>query len=254
MLRKITVGLVFSLSLSFGIAAYAAAGGVSGKVVESMDAGGYTYLKIKGAAGETWAAVPKTVVKSGTEVTIDNPMVMDGFESKTLKRKFDHIIFGTLAAGGAAAAPASHAGMPGIPKVGAGANAPMGGMGSMNMGMGHGGAIPQDSAPIKVAKAEGKDGRTVSELFAQKATFKDKSVAVRGKVVKVSTAILGKNWLHIQDGTGSKATNDFDLVVTTTDQVKPGDIVLAKGTVHLNRDLGAGYKYALLVEDAKVSK
>ena len=40
-----------------GEAAQAAVTTVSGTVLETMDSGGYTYLKLKTAEGETWAAV-----------------------------------------------------------------------------------------------------------------------------------------------------------------------------------------------------
>ncbi|MGA8893292.1 MAG: nucleotide-binding protein, partial [Anaeromyxobacteraceae bacterium] len=96
----------------------AGAGGVRGKLVERIDAAPYSYLKIQGPTGEIWAAVPQAAVEKGADVVIENPMPMDGFESKTLNRKFDKIYFGTLGGqGGApqAAAPGAAGGMPGMP-------------------------------------------------------------------------------------------------------------------------------------------
>ena len=55
-------------------------------------------MRLKTADGETWAAVLKAPVKKGDEVTVVNAAPMDGFESKTLKRTFDRIVFGNLAA------------------------------------------------------------------------------------------------------------------------------------------------------------
>ena len=49
------------------------AGGVAplqGKVLETMDAGPYTYLRLQTGNGETWAAVPKAAVQKGQQVTI----------------------------------------------------------------------------------------------------------------------------------------------------------------------------------------
>ncbi|MBL8923036.1 MAG: hypothetical protein JNJ54_29575 [Myxococcaceae bacterium] len=69
---------------------------VDGVVVERLEAGVYTYLKLKTASGETWAAVPKAEVAVGAQVRIRNPQPMDGFQSPSLKRTFDRIIFGTL--------------------------------------------------------------------------------------------------------------------------------------------------------------
>ncbi|HQQ79032.1 MAG TPA: nucleotide-binding protein, partial [Thermoanaerobaculia bacterium] len=70
---------------------------VSGTVLETMDAAEYTYMRLKTATGETWAAINKTKVAKGDAVTVTNAMVMDGFQSKTLNRTFDHILFGVLA-------------------------------------------------------------------------------------------------------------------------------------------------------------
>src|SRR5262249_19032842 len=67
---------------------------VAGKVLERIDAPPYSYLRLQTAGGEQWAAVNQAGVKVGDEVTITNAMAMDGFESRTLKRKFDHIVFG----------------------------------------------------------------------------------------------------------------------------------------------------------------
>jgi hypothetical protein len=76
-------------------------------------------------------------------------------------------------------------------------------------------------------------------------------VKVRGKVVKYNSGIMGKNWLHIQDGSGAAGSND--LTVTTSANTKVGDTVLVAGVLSANKDFGSGYKYALIVQDAKVT-
>ncbi len=214
---------------------------IRGTVLETMDAAGYTYLKLKTAEGETWAAVNESKVAVGDEVTVLQPMTMDGFESKTLNRTFERIVFGTLGPG--AAAPA--AGAPGpagsVPPEMAAAHA------SVASG-------PDVEEKISVAKAEGPEGRTIAELFAQRASLAGKPVSVRGKVVKLNTGIMGKNWIHLRDGSGTAAGKDHDLTVTTQDVVSKGDVVLVKGTVAVDRDFGSGYTYDLLVEEAKVTK
>lgn len=218
------------------LAAAAPAGdnALHGTVAERVDAPNYTYLRLSGPKGETWAAVPTTSVTVGTEVTIVNPMPMENFESKTLHRTFASIMFGASAEVGNVGAP--HGAMGGVP------------------------SMPQPSAPavdlanIKVTKAGGADGRTVAEIYVQRAALKDKATAVRGKVVKVTSGVMGKNWLHLRDGSGTDAAKDNDLVVTTSDVVQVGDEVTATGPVHLVRDLGSGYSYPVLMEDAKVSR
>lgn len=227
-----------------------AAAGLSGTVLETMDAAGYTYVKLKTASGETWAAVNQAKVEKGQTVTVLNPMPMDGFESKTLNRKFEHIVFGTLAgAGGPPAAPAAMGGMPGGM-----ASAPAADPAAMGAPHAAAASGPEVTEKISVPKAEGADARTVAELFAQRTTLKGKAVTVRGKVVKVNNGIMGKNWIHLRDGSGSRGTKDDDLTVTTNDKVTVGDVVVVKGTVAVDRDFGAGYTYALVVEDAKAGK
>jgi len=77
---------------------------------------------------------------------------------------------------------------------------------------------------------------------------------VRGKVVKYTPDVLGKNWIHLRDGSGSAADNTHDVLVTTKNQTKIGDVVVAKGVVHTDKDLGSGYSYKVLIEDATLLK
>ena len=194
---------------------------------------------------KAWAAVPKTDVAKGAEVTIEGPMPMQGFESKTLNRKFDTVYFGTL--GDAPAQPVAMGGpgAPGEPPSPA------------NMAAQHAAAstapVPAEVGDVKVAKATGSDARTVAEIFAQRTALKEKPVTVRGKVVKSNEGIMGRNWLHVRDGSGT-AGKDNDITITTNDKAAVGDVVLVKGTVRTDKDFGAGYAYPVIVEDAKVSK
>ncbi len=227
----------------------APAGAMQGKILERLDAPPYSYLKLQTAQGEAWAAVPKTDAATGTDVTIQGAMPMQGFESKTLNRKFDVVYFGTLAGPGGQAAPAA---MPGM-----GGGAPGGDMQGPppNMAAQHAAAAagPADVGDVKVAKASGADARTVAEIYAQKAALKEKPVTLRGKVVKFNEGIMNRNWIHLRDGTGA-AGKDNDITVTTGDRAAVGDVIVVKGIVRLDKDFGAGYAYPVIVEDAKVSK
>jgi hypothetical protein len=101
-----------------------------------------------------------------------------------------------------------------------------------------------------IAKAEG--GKTVAEVFAEKDALAGKPVTFRGKVVKTNPDIMGKNWLHVRDGSGEEGTND--LTITTAGTLpNVGDTVLVTGNVALNKDFGMGYAYDVLVEDAQVT-
>jgi len=101
-----------------------------------------------------------------------------------------------------------------------------------------------------VVKASGANAYTVAELMAQTAKLKDKSVRVSGKVVKFNGSIMGKNWLHLQDGTGAAGAND--ILVTSAAMAKVGDVVTAAGTLRTNKDFGAGYTYKVLIEEAEL--
>lgn len=220
------------------------AGGLTGKVLERMDASSYTYLRLETQNGEVWAAVPTNPVTVGTTVSISNPMAMQNFESKSLKRKFDVIMFGSSAdVPGAAVAATADVASPG-------AAAPA----AVPAPMGSPTATPPATLDVKTEKAAGKEGRTISEVYTQKAALKDKQVAIRGKVVKFTANVLGKNWLHLRDGSGADTSKDNDITVTTTDTAAVGDTVTVKGVVRLDRDLGSGYSYAVVVEEASISK
>jgi hypothetical protein len=125
-----------------------------------------------------------------------------------------------------------------------------GSMGAMHAGM----AKPVDVGDVKVAKATGADARTVAEIITSRAELKNKPVVVRAKVVKFTPAVMGKNWVHLRDGSGSAADNTHDVVVTTKDETKVGDVVLVKGVVRTDVELGSGYSYKVLVEEATLSK
>ena len=92
----------------------------------------------------------------------------------------------------------------------------------------------------------------MAEVVTKSGELKDKPVAVRGKIVKYNQGIMGKNWIHLRDGSGSDADNSNDLLVRTTMPAKLGDVVTVRGTVRTDQDFGAGYSYKVLVEDAKL--
>lgn len=231
-------GLPSLPTLPGAAAAPEAPAGLKGKVLEKIEASTYSYLRLQAAEGEIWAAVPQTATAVGADVEIVNASRMDGFESKTLNRKFDRILFGQLK-GEQPAAPEA---------------APMAAPQGMPAGHAAVDKGPADSEPIKVDKAPGATGRTVAELHGQKAQLKDAKVSVRGKVVKASNGIMGKNWLHLRDGTGTPEAKDNDITVTTQGTAAVGDVVTVDGVLRTDKDFGAGYAYGVIVEEASVRK
>jgi hypothetical protein len=201
---------------------------LKGEVLEILNVEGYTYLRLKTKQGEAWAAVPTAPMKEGAQVTLDNAMPMENFESKTLGRKFDRIYFASLAGSDSGSAP-----MAASP---------------------HGTTLAPSAAVAKVPKARGANARTVAEVVGDRAGLSGKPVTIAGQVVKVNSGILGKNWIHLQDGSGSAAAGTHDILVTTKESAAVGDVVTASGTVRTDVKVGPGYAYAVLVEDARLRK
>ncbi len=224
---------------------------MTGAVLETIDAAGYTYLRLRTGGGEAWAAVTQAKVAVGATVTVLVSLRMESFESKSLKRTFDHLIMGTLEAPeGPAERPGDVAAV--LPSHGSAApEVRPAGVPPGHPPIGSGGAA---AGPIKVPKAEGAKGRTVAEVWQERTALKDRPVAVRGKVVKFLSDIMGKNWLHLRDGSGSAGTGDDDITVTTSGAASVGDVIVVTGTVRVGRNFGAGYSYPVMIEDATVSR
>ena len=131
---------------------------------------------------------------------------------------------------------------------------PIEGMAPPNMNAAASQHMSGGAADEKVSVPPAAGGKTVATVWAERIALAGKPVVVRGKVVKYLGGILGKNWLHIRDGSGSADVGDFDLTVTTDEVAAVGDVVVVRGTVRADKDFGAGYKYAVIVEDATIEK
>ncbi|MDQ7087601.1 MAG: DNA-binding protein [Acidobacteriota bacterium] len=199
-----------------------------GKIIETMNSGGYTYVLLDTAdEGKIWLAGPQTQLKVGDTLECRQGMEMGEFESPSLKRKFERIFF-VSRFGSKSSRPLAHdphAGVPGAPKLAGKVEPPKAG---------------------SIAKAD----VTVEELFRNASKYKGKALKIRGRVMKVSPNIMGKTWVHLADGTGSKGSDD--LVVTTRSPVLAGTTVVVSGTVKTDVDLGAGYFFPVLIEDARI--
>ena len=202
---------------------------IRGKVVEKLDVSQYTYLRLNTGAEEIWAAVSRTDSKVGEEVTVTNAYAMEKFESRGLGRTFDVVYFGSLAP-------------------------PMGQSDAARLAAQHRGVARDPEVEVqRVARAPGADGRTVEEVWRQREALKGRPIAVRGKVVK-ATPVMGKTFLHLRDGTGAAAGGTNDLPVTTSEEVAVGDVVTARGTVVVDKDFGSGYRYRVIVEEARIAR
>ena len=210
---------------------------LSGTVAETMNSGGYTYIKLDMGGKARWVAIPLTEVKAGQQVKLQPGIEMGNFTSKTLNKTFDNIIFsGGLASGSSGGAAGKSA------------------MALHSGNTGSKGAAAKPAEKIKVEKATGPDAYTVGEIHEKTSALHEKTAVVKGKVVKVSEGIMGKNWIHIQDGSGEASMGTNKLVATSQDLPAVGDIITLKGTIYKDKDFGAGYKYAVIMEQAVIQK
>ena len=205
----------------------------TGTVAESMESGGYVYIRLEDGI---WIAANRFAVSAGDEIQYSGAMEMNDFESKSLDRKFESILFvseASLVGSGAAAKPAM----------------PMEGHGNSDM-------PPQKpvavQAPVAGEIKALADGKTVAGVFADSGELKDQVVSLNARVMKISKDIMGRNWITLQDGTGVEPDNK--LLATSQEVVSPGDVVIARGMVVTDVDLGYGYKYKVLLEEATFSE
>ena len=199
------------------------AGQVHGKVIDIIEASGYTYVQVDTGSNKLWAAGPSTPFSKGDMVAFDTSMPMNNFHSKSLDRDFNLLYFvdafKTDKGNAQPRMPEPHSKLA---------------------------EQPQTAAIANISKANG--GQTIADILANKDALADKAVKVRGKVVKFTGGVLGKNWLHIKDSSTST-----DLTVTTDGVANNGDVVLVEGKLGRKRDFGYGYLYDVIVEEAKVT-
>lgn len=232
----------------------------SGEVTETMNASGYTYMLITNGDKQTWVAIPETTIEKGSVVSYLEGMVMENFVSKTLNKTFPTIVFSAGLAQQEAQSPhkpaaknsAEDSFAAALQAEGAMKPGPVTQVGQEMSGGSTAAIVPFEE--LSVPKSIASNGYSVEEIFNKAKDLSGKKVQVKAKVVKFSPMIMGTNWVHVQDGTGNPMHNSHDLVITTNDTVEVGTVVILEGTVSANKDFGAGYKYAAIVEQAALVK
>lgn len=211
------------------------ANAVTGTVAETVNAGGYTYARLQAAGkDDVWIAATEFPAKTGDRLSVAVGMPMQNFESKTLKRTFPLIYF---------VSSVKRDGQTVLAEPAQGAEPAM-------MPSHEPSAAPATVDPI--APAAGS--MSIADVWATRTALAGKQVTVRGKVVKVNSAIMDRNWIHLQDGSGSAADHTNDLTVTSHADVKVGDIVTLTGVLAVGKDFGAGYAYDAILENARITK
>ncbi len=202
-------------------------GKITGKVTDTNDASGYTYIQVDTGKEKVWAAGPVTPVANGDLITFTTEMPMENFHSKSMQRDFDVIYFVNnfttnkeSVANKATSDASPHAKMKQEPAV---------------------------KTIDGINKVDG--GNTIAEIYSDKTNLKGKTIRVRGQVSKYNPGIMGKNWIHIKDSSGTD-----DLTITTDSSVALDDVVVIEGKLTLDKDFGGGYVYPLIVEDASITK
>jgi hypothetical protein len=201
------------------------------KVEDRIDASDYSYLQVSEKDGNKyWIAANKVDAVKGDILYFTKSMEMKNFHSTTLNRTFESVLF-----------------VEDVTKTPHNMNNPNS-------------APPVDpktahsqvmSTPkIDVAIEPVKNGKTVEQIYNDMNSLNGKTVRIRGKVVKYNPEIMGRNWIHIQDGTES--AGNYDLMVTSKDQSAIGQIIVVEGKIATNKDFGAGYTYKVMIEDANV--
>ena len=194
-------------------------------VQEVLQATAYTYLNVRENDANSWIAVTKREIQPGQTISFVGGLEMKDFESKDLQRTFETLYFVDRIIGDE-------------PSVSASQQSP---------------AMPHQTKPaidkkeISIEPAEG--GISIGELFTNRDSYAGKTVLIKGQVTKINRAIMGKNWVHLQDGTSGSGS--FDLTITTQDEAAVGDVATFEGTIALNKDFGSGYSYEVLMEEAK---
>jgi len=222
---------------------------IEGTVTETMISGGYTYLMVDDGTRSVWVATRDCTVSIGAEVQVPSSWEMRDFHSATLERTFDVIFFAprVLVGDGAAQPPESntlpkgHPALPGTEEKGAAATP----------SDAHHRSVSSASIVLPMRGAAVPGGVTIAECFGRREELAGKRVKIRGMAVKFTPDVLGTNWIHLRDGTGSPGTDD--LTVTSAQTLKVGDIVLVEGVIEYAKNIGSGYSFPAIIEKASVT-
>ena len=193
-------------------------------VKETLDTEKYTYMNVTEGDEEFWVAVTKRPIEIGATYYFKGGLLKKNFFSKEYERVFETLyLVGDLrqqasAAGGGSGSAVDQA------------------LGQLQEGL--------SKVPANITPAEG--AIKLSELFSNKKKYEGQTVTVTGKIVKVNPMIMNRNWAHLQDGSGK----ELDLTITSADNIPLGHVVTVEGTIALDKDFGAGYRYDIIMEEA----
>lgn len=204
---------------------------LAGRVLEAVDASGYTYVRLQRADGEpAWAVGPHVDVAPGDDVTVPKATAVEGHRSTALQRDFSVVWFAAELRV-TRRAPA----LDGVLRATAAPDL----------------AADEARRDVHVSNIErAPGGMTVEEIYEDSAKLAGKPVTLRAQVVRLDAGSKGVTWLRLRDGSGMGAR--ADVPVATKDTARVGDVVVVTGTVALEHDLGDGTSYPLAIVNAAV--
>jgi hypothetical protein len=103
-----------------------------------------------------------------------------------------------------------------------------------------------------IAPARGGNAHGITELTARNHELAGQKVRVRGLVTKVTPNVQGHTFFHVRDGSAETQRQPTDLVVTSTFEPTRGQIATFEGILRADVDIGIGYSYPVLLENATV--
>ncbi len=203
------------------------------KVLDILHAEKYSYLQVTEKGEKFWIAIPRSEVKKGGIYYYKGGLKKRNFKSVEFDRTFETIyLVGNISE--------QHPGGP----LGTGSSVAKGSLVD---------EVIAKSEKVKIdpnyKASKMNHSVDIADIYRNKANYDGKEVLVRGKVVKVNNGIMGKNWVHLVDGSGEK---QMDLTITTQDRVMVGQEVAFTGKIELDKDFGAGYRYNVIMEEARM--
>jgi hypothetical protein len=185
----------------------------------------YTYMQVVENSDTFWVAASKFEAKKGNKYFYRGGLMKTNFFRQEFNRTFDKVFLVSSIVDASA-----HPG---------------------NNGESQSTGLNLDVKPSEIKSLAG--AISLKDLMKNKSKYEGKPIVVSGKVVKVNSGIMNKNWIHLQDGNSEKG-KPLDLTITTQENIPLGVVVNMEGKIVLNKDFGAGYKYDIIMEEAVVKK
>jgi hypothetical protein len=186
----------------------------------------YVYVLVEENGRQFWISTAKKELNTGETYYYTESILKTAFESKEHNRIFDTLYLVTELVS------ASH--------------------GEQMHGFSTEGADKEQLEIVRQSIASEQDSTSefagrirISDLVDDPEKYEGKKVELKGLCSKVNPGIMGRNWLHLQDG----SKDSYDLVITTDEIVEKGSQITIRGVVKLHVDLGSGYVYPILVEN-----